>query len=96
MKVIIIKGPPGSGKTSELYRIAERFLQCIPRYHVVLCEPPSIDQEVIGPEIALELLLEEILDVAGSPLASLPSSGLQARMKYVMECLAKADRPYTS
>jgi tetratricopeptide (TPR) repeat protein/transcriptional regulator with XRE-family HTH domain len=93
MKVIIVQGPPGSGKTSELYRIAERFLQCTPRYHVVLCEPPPIDQEVIGPDIALELLLEDILDVVGSPLASLPPSGLHARVKYVLECLAKADRP---
>ncbi len=93
MKVIIVQGPPGSGKTSELHRIAERFLQCIPRYHVVLCEPPPIDQEVIGPEIALELLLEDILDVVGSPLASLPPGALQARVKYVLECLAKADRP---
>jgi tetratricopeptide (TPR) repeat protein/thymidine kinase len=92
-KVIIVQGPPGSGKTSELYRIAERLLQCIPRYHVVLCEPPPLDQEFIGPDIALELLLEDILDVVGSPLASLPPGGLQARVKYVLECLAKADRP---
>ena len=41
MKVIVVQGAPGSGKTSELYRIAERFQQCIPRYHVVLGEPPS-------------------------------------------------------
>src|SRR6266566_814338 len=93
MKVIIMQGPPGSGKTSELYRIAERFLQCIPRYHIVLCEPPPIDQEVIGPDIALELLLEDILDVVGSPLASLPPGALQARVKYALECLAKANRP---
>jgi tetratricopeptide (TPR) repeat protein len=93
MKVVVVQGPPGSGKSSELYRIAERFQQRIPRYHVVLCEPPPIDQEVIGPDIALELLLEEILDVVGSPLASLPPNGLQGRMKYVLECLAKANRP---
>ncbi len=93
MKVIVVQGPPGSGKTSELYRIAERFQQRIPRYLVVLCEAPPVEQEVIGPDIALELLLEEILDVVGSPLASLPPNGLQARVKYVLEYLAKADRP---
>ncbi len=93
VKVIVVQGPPGSGKTSELYRIAERFLQCIPRYHVVLCEPPPIDQEVIGPDIALEVLLQDILDVVGSPLASLPPDGLQARVKYVLESLARGDRP---
>jgi tetratricopeptide (TPR) repeat protein/transcriptional regulator with XRE-family HTH domain len=92
MKVIILQGPPGSGKTSELHRVADYFLRSIPRSHVVLCEPPSLDQELVGPDIVLELLLGEILDVVGSPLSSLPATNLRARVKYVLDCLAKADR----
>jgi tetratricopeptide (TPR) repeat protein len=91
-KVIIVQGPPGSGKTSELHRIANYFLQSIPRYHVVLCEPPSIEEEVIGPDIALEQMLDDILEIVGSPLASMPTTSLHVRVKYVLDCLARVDR----
>src|SRR6266487_1490184 len=36
LKVLVVQGPPGSGKTSEIHRIANRFLQSIPRYYIVL------------------------------------------------------------
>jgi len=92
MKVISIQGPPGSGKTSEVYRIANHFLQSVPRYYVVLCELSPIELERLEPDIALELLLGDTLEVVGSPYASMPTTSLHARVKYVLECLAKADR----
>jgi tetratricopeptide (TPR) repeat protein len=92
IKVISIQGPPGSGKTSEVHRIANHFLQSVPRYYVVLCELSPIELERLEPDIALELLLGDILEVVGSPYASMPTMSLHARVKYVLECLAKADR----
>jgi tetratricopeptide (TPR) repeat protein len=91
-KLLILQGPVGAGKSSELHRLANHFLQGISRYSVVLCEPAPIEQEVIGPDIALELLLGDILEAVGSPLASIPTTSLQGRVKYVLDCLARADR----
>jgi len=91
-KLLILQGPAGIGKSSELRRLANRFLQNVPSYYVVLCELPPIEQEAIGPDIALELLLGDILEVVGPPLASMPTTNLQARVKYVLDCLARADR----
>lgn len=56
-KWVILQGPPGVGKTSELHRIANYFQQHIPRYYVILCKLPERDQEAIGGDVALELLL---------------------------------------
>ncbi len=93
LKVLVMQGPPGCGKTSEMHRLAHRFLQSIPRYYVVLSEPPPIDQERLESDIALELLLGDILEVIGSLYTSLPVANLQARIKYVLEALTRADRP---
>jgi transcriptional regulator with XRE-family HTH domain/tetratricopeptide (TPR) repeat protein len=93
VKVLVVQGPPGSGKTSEIHRLASRFLQSIPRYSVVLSELSPIDLERLEPDIALELLLGDILEVVGSPYTSMPMTNLQARMRYVIECLARAGQP---
>ncbi len=90
LKVLVVQGPPGSGKTSEIHRLANQFLQSFPRYYVILCEPTSID---LDPDISLELLLSDILEVIGSPYASMPVTNLQARVRYVLEYLTAVDRP---
>lgn len=92
-KLLILQGPVGIGKSSELHRLANHFLQNISWYHVVLCELPSLEQEVIGVDIALELLLSDILEVIGSPYASMPTASLAARVKYVLECLSRTNQP---
>ena len=91
-KLLILQGPVGIGKSSELHRLANHFLQNVPPYYVVLCELPPIEQEMIGPDIALELLLGDILEVVGAPLASLPPTSLPTRVKYVLDYLTRADR----
>jgi tetratricopeptide (TPR) repeat protein/transcriptional regulator with XRE-family HTH domain len=93
VKVLVVQGPPGSGKTSELHRLANHFLQCIPRYYVALSEPSSVDLERLDPDIALELLLADVLEAVGAPYASMPTTNLQARIRYVVEWLTRADRP---
>ena len=93
IKWMILQGPPGIGKTSELHRIATYFQQHIPRYYVILCQLPEREQEAIGADLALELLLSEILESIGPANASTPTESLQARVKYVLGCMARADRP---
>ncbi len=52
VKWVILQGPPGVGKTSELHRIATYFQQHIPRYYVVLCQLPEREQEEISADLA--------------------------------------------
>jgi hypothetical protein len=93
IKWIILQGPPGIGKTSELHRIATYFQQHIPRYYVVLCQLPEREQEALGGEMALELLSSDIVEGIGLLRASLPTESLQARVRHVLDGLARADRP---
>jgi hypothetical protein len=93
IKWVILQGPPGIGKTSELHRIATYFQQHIPRYYVVLCQLPEREQEVIGGDTALELLLSEIGAGIGLFNPSLPMESLQVRVKYVLDGVARVDRP---
>ncbi len=93
IKWMILQGPPGIGKTSELYRIATYFQQYIPRYYVILCQLPEREQEAIGSDVALELLLSNILEGIGLSNASPSLESFQARIKYVLDCMARADRP---
>src|SRR5258708_3249771 len=93
IKWVILQGPPGIGKTSELHRIAMYFQQHIPRYYVVLCRLPEREQDAIGAEVALELLLSDILEGIGPGNSPMPVESFQARMKYVLDCVARSDRP---
>ncbi len=93
LKWLILQGPPGIGKTSELHRIATYFQQYIPRYYVVLCQLPEREQEAIGDDVALELLLSDILEAIGLSNTSMSAENLQIRMKYALDCVARADRP---
>lgn len=93
VKWVILQGPPGIGKTSELHRIATYFQQRIPRYYVVLCQLPEREQEEIDANLALELLLSDVVEGIGPASIPMPMAVLQARMKYVLSCLARADRP---
>ncbi len=92
VKWVILQGPPGVGKTSELHRIANYFQQHIPRYYVILCKLPERNQEALSADIALEILLSDILQGIGPTNAPMPVSTLQARLKYVLDCVAHADR----
>ena len=91
-KLVIVQGPIGIGKSSELHRLANQVLRGTPSSNVVLCDLPSL-QEGMEPDMALELLLSDILEVVGPHLASLPTTSLQARVKYVLDLLARAGRP---
>jgi len=91
-KWIVLQGPPGVGKTSELHRVANYFQQYIPRHYVILCKLPERDQEAVSADIALEILLSDILQGIEPANAFMPVSKLQAQVKYVLDCVARADR----
>ena len=56
-KLIVLQGPVGIGKSSELHRLAQFMLSAEPlRVQIVLCELPAFERE-IGPESALDLFL---------------------------------------
>lgn len=93
LKWLILQGPPGIGKTSELHRVASYFQRHIPRYYIVLCQLPEREQEIISADLALELLLSAILEGIGPTNAPMPTGSLQVRVKYVLGCVAHADRP---
>ncbi len=93
IKVLVLQGPPGSGKTSELHRLACHVSHRIPRCLVVLCEPAPIQLERLEATDILEQVLGDVLAVVGSIYAAMPTTSLEARIKYALECLAKTDRP---
>src|SRR5260370_4195173 len=77
VKWAILQGPPGIGKTSELHRIAMYFQQHIPRYYVVLCRLPELEQEAIDADVALEFLLNDIVEGIGPVHSPMPVASLQ-------------------
>jgi len=92
-KLLVLQGPTGIGKSSELHRLAKQFLQAPARYTTVFCELPPIERRTIGPESALDMLLGEILGEVGQSDAMLLQVPLETRAAYVLSCLERASRP---
>lgn len=92
-KLVVLQGPVGIGKSSELHRIALHFLQNDgPRVQVMLCELPIGEREQ-GAESALDLLLGTLLVEVGPPDTSMQTASLAVRITFALECLEKATRP---
>jgi len=92
-KLVVLQGPTGIGKSSELHRIALHFLSTEPpRPHVVLCVFPSLEHQS-EPENALDLLLGSLLVEVGPPDAAMQGSALKMRIAYALSCLQKMPRP---
>jgi hypothetical protein len=92
-KLIVLQGPVGIGKSSELHRLALYMLSLdSSRFQVSLCELPAAERE-IDPESALDFLLGTLLVEMGSPDASLHLPSLDLRTTYALHTLEKASRP---
>ena len=91
-KLVVLQGPVGIGKSSELHRIALHFLSAeLSRLHVLLCELPAVEQET-DPEGALDLFLGTLLVEMGFPDASVQITSLDARIRFALQCLEKSSR----
>ena len=92
-KLIVLQGPVGIGKSSELHRLALRMLSVEPsHFQVTLCELPATEQET-DPESALDVLLGTLLVELGTPDASMQMTSLETRITYALHCLEKVSRP---
>jgi tetratricopeptide (TPR) repeat protein len=92
-KLLILQGPIGSGKSSELHRLARSFLSTDPaRPHLVLCELPAVERD-LGAESALDIFLATVLAEVGTPGSAMPLASLATRVTFVLETLATTIRP---
>lgn len=91
-KVVVIQGPTGIGKSSELHRIAQHMLLAPSRPHVVLCVLPHLEQHS-EPEQALDLVLGSLLVEIGPPDAAIQTVSLSSRTATVLDRLARVARP---
>ena len=88
-KLVVLQGPVGIGKSSELHRIALYFLSAeTPRPQVLLCELPAVERDT-GSVSALDLFLATVLAEVGPPDVSLQTASLDARITFMLECLGK-------
>jgi len=90
-KLVVLQGPSGIGKSSELYRVARHFLTVAPpRPHVVLCPFPNVEEQT-EPEHALDILLGSLLSETGPSDAPLQTATLTVRVAFALKYLEKCD-----
>ncbi len=90
-KLIVLQGPVGIGKSSELHRLAVHALGATPRPQVLLCELPAVEGQSAA-ESALDLVLATLLVEVASPDTAMLTASLDARMTYALTCLEKTSR----
>jgi len=91
-KLVVLRGPTGIGKSSELHRIAHHFLAVEPRPLLVFCVLPDIERHS-EPEDALDQLLGSLLIEIGPPDAAMAAGTLSQRIAYTLHSLERLSRP---
>ena len=93
-KLVVLQGPVGMGKSSELSRLATSFVRSESlRYHVIPCELPATDRQ-FGPELALDEFLGTLLVELGPGYESMPLSlSLEERILLVLGYIERAGTP---
>src|SRR5579875_2628733 len=91
-KLLVLQGPVGIGKSSELHRLAHHLLTLAPSPHVVFCILPDADHHCESEE-ALDMLLGALLAEIGPPNAVSQTASVDARMTFVLDCLTRLARP---
>lgn len=91
-KLVVLQGPTGIGKSSELHRLAQHFLAVDPRPHLVFCVLPNLEEHS-EPDNALDQLLGLLLVEIGPPDAAMAGSALKLRIAYAMSYLEKLPGP---
>ena len=92
-KLVIIRGPAGIGKSSELNWLATYlFRQRLTSYRVILCDFRSLER-VGGPEEAFEVFLGTLLTEFGLVQPQTALLSWDERTRQVLEQLEKGARP---
>jgi tetratricopeptide (TPR) repeat protein len=87
-KVIVIPGPSGIGKTSELARFAAQLRRANMR-RPILCDFRETSR-VPGPEEALEIFMGSMLSALGYAQPQVPSASLEERVAVLLEQAEKS------
>jgi tetratricopeptide (TPR) repeat protein len=92
-KLLVIPGPAGIGKSSELNWLATYlFRQESSSYRVLLCDLRS-DERSHSPEEALDILLGTIFTELRSPHPQSPPSGVEERTIFLLDQLEQLSTP---
>jgi len=91
-KIVVLQGPSGIGKSSELHRIADHFLSVESHSHVVLCVLPNVEQQP-EPENTLDSLLGSLLAELGPTDETLQRATRALRITSALNRLEKTARP---
>jgi tetratricopeptide (TPR) repeat protein len=91
-KVVVLQGPSGIGKSSELHRIADHFLSAESHPHVVLCVLPNVEQEPEH-ENTLDALLGSLLAELSPTDEAIQRATRALRITAVLHRLEKTARP---
>src|SRR6266704_5768521 len=92
-KLLVLQGPMGVCKPSELHRLARHFLHADhPAYQVLLLPLLPIER-TSSPDASLEVFLGSLLAEAGDPLPSSSFSSVEARIAYVLAYLEHSAHP---
>src|SRR6266566_4625639 len=87
-KVIVIPGPSGIGKTSELARFAAQ-LRRANSHRSILCDFRETSR-VPGPEEALEIFMGSMLSALGYAQPPVPAASLEERVQVLLEQAEKS------
>lgn len=90
-KIIVIPGPSGVGKTSELARFAA-LLRRANTHRPILCDFREASR-VPGPEEALDIFMGSVLSALGFASPQVPSASLDERVTVLLEQAEKALLP---
>ena len=93
-KLVVLQGPVGIGKSSELHRIALHFLSVKEqeRPHILLCALPTME-EGTGSENALDLIMGTVLADLFPTDTALQKASLATRSQFMLKCLGKMTYP---
>ena len=92
-KLLVLQGPMGVGKSSELHRLARHFLHADHPAYQVLWLPLLPIERASSPDASLEAFLGSLLAEGGDPLPSSSLSSVEARTAYVLAHLEHSARP---
>src|SRR5260370_2504127 len=93
MKLVVIRGPAGIGKSSELNWLATYLFRQKPSFsRVILCDFRS-EERPLAPEEALDVVLGTILAELRCPLPDLSHTGVEERTLITLDQLEQAQHP---